>query len=150
MLELARGKAPAHPGGVRFERGNALELAYDDDDFDAATVGFGVRNFSDLAAGAGRDGARGQAGRPRRDPRDHDAAEAAAVVVLQALVRPVVPLLGRFAGDPDAYTYLPSSVRRFPGPAARSAAMLYAAGLRDVRWMLTAGGIIALHVGTVA
>jgi demethylmenaquinone methyltransferase/2-methoxy-6-polyprenyl-1,4-benzoquinol methylase len=58
----------------------------------------------------------------------------------------VVPLLGRLAGDPDAYSYLPSSVRRFPGPSGL-AAKLVEAGLADVRWLLTAGGIIALHVG---
>ena len=29
----------------------------------------------------------------------------------------VVPLLGKLAGEPEAYTYLPSSVKRFPGPA---------------------------------
>jgi demethylmenaquinone methyltransferase/2-methoxy-6-polyprenyl-1,4-benzoquinol methylase len=58
----------------------------------------------------------------------------------------VVPALGRLAGDPDAYTYLPSSVRRFPGPQ-ELAERLVAAGLEDVRWVLTAGGIIAIHAG---
>jgi demethylmenaquinone methyltransferase/2-methoxy-6-polyprenyl-1,4-benzoquinol methylase len=58
-----------------------------------------------------------------------------------------VPLLGRLAGDPDAYTYLPSSVRRFP-PPEELAARMAAAGLTDVRWILTAGGIIAIHAGT--
>jgi demethylmenaquinone methyltransferase/2-methoxy-6-polyprenyl-1,4-benzoquinol methylase len=58
-----------------------------------------------------------------------------------------MPALGRFAGDPDAYTYLPSSVRRFPGPEELAGRMA-AAGLEDVRWMLTAGGIIAIHAGT--
>jgi demethylmenaquinone methyltransferase/2-methoxy-6-polyprenyl-1,4-benzoquinol methylase len=61
----------------------------------------------------------------------------------------LVPFLGRFAGDSDAYTYLPSSVRRFPGPR-ELAATLVDAGLRDVGWILTAGGIIAIHHGTVA
>ena len=60
----------------------------------------------------------------------------------------VVPALGQVAGDSDAYTYLPSSVRRFPGPEELGGE-LAAAGLVDVRWVLTAGGIIALHVGTV-
>jgi demethylmenaquinone methyltransferase/2-methoxy-6-polyprenyl-1,4-benzoquinol methylase len=59
----------------------------------------------------------------------------------------VVPAFGRFA-DSDAYTYLPSSVRRFPGPEALAARM-ERAGLADIRWILTAGGIIALHAGTV-
>ena len=60
----------------------------------------------------------------------------------------IVPALGRVAGDPDAYTYLPSSVRRFPAPDAL-AAELATAGLEDIRWVLTAGGIIAIHSGTV-
>ena len=57
-------------------------------------------------------------------------------------------MLGRAAGDPDAYTYLPNSVRRFPGPDELAARMA-AVGLGDIRYVLTAGGIIALHVGTV-
>jgi demethylmenaquinone methyltransferase/2-methoxy-6-polyprenyl-1,4-benzoquinol methylase len=60
----------------------------------------------------------------------------------------VVPLLGAAAGDHDAYTYLPDSVRRFP-PAAELAALMYGVGLRDVRYLLLAGGIIAIHSGTV-
>ena len=52
------------------------------------------------------------------------------------------------SADPEAYTYLPKSVKRFPAPEALGAA-LARAGLADVRWILTAGGIIALHSGTV-
>ena len=59
-----------------------------------------------------------------------------------------MPALGKLAGDPDAYAYLPSSVKRFPDAQALAARMA-AAGLTDIRWILTAGGIIALHVGTV-
>jgi demethylmenaquinone methyltransferase/2-methoxy-6-polyprenyl-1,4-benzoquinol methylase len=59
-----------------------------------------------------------------------------------------VPTLGRIAGDAQAYNYLPSSVRRFPGPQELAAAMA-AAGMRDIHYLVTAGGIIALHVGVV-
>ena len=58
----------------------------------------------------------------------------------------IVPALGRRRGDPDAYEYLPSSVKRFPAPEGL-AAVMDRAGLRDIRWILTAGGIIAIHVG---
>jgi len=47
MLERARTKAP----GLAWELGNALELPYASARFDAATVGFGARNFSDLDRG---------------------------------------------------------------------------------------------------
>src|SRR3954454_12480070 len=143
MLELGRRKAP----DIRFETGNALELRYADDEFDAVTVGFGARNFSDLD--------RGLAEMARVT------APGGGVVVLEITTpqRPplswffrvwfdrLVPALGRVAGDSDAYSYLPSSVRRFPGPSGL-AAKLVEAGLTDVRWILTVGGIIALHVGT--
>jgi demethylmenaquinone methyltransferase/2-methoxy-6-polyprenyl-1,4-benzoquinol methylase len=58
----------------------------------------------------------------------------------------LVPALGRLA-DRDAYIYLPSSVRRFPGPEELAGRMA-AVGLVEVRWIVTAGGIIALHAGT--
>jgi demethylmenaquinone methyltransferase/2-methoxy-6-polyprenyl-1,4-benzoquinol methylase len=142
MLALARAKAP----GIRFERANALELPYPDDSFDAATVGFGARNFADLDRGL-REMAR--VVRP-----------GGRVVVLEITTpeRPplswfyrvwfdrIVPALGRLSGQPDAYSYLPDSVRRFPGPEGL-AATLAGTGLVHIRWVLTAGGIIAIHVG---
>jgi demethylmenaquinone methyltransferase / 2-methoxy-6-polyprenyl-1,4-benzoquinol methylase len=144
MLELARHKSPR----VRFEAADALALPYPDDAFAAAAVGFGARNFADLDRGV-REMAR--VVRP-----------GGRVVVLEITTpqRPplswffrlwfdrVVPAIGRVVGDPDAYSYLPSSVRRFPGPPAL-AGVMSAAGLEDVRWVLTAGGIIALHAGEV-
>jgi demethylmenaquinone methyltransferase/2-methoxy-6-polyprenyl-1,4-benzoquinol methylase len=60
----------------------------------------------------------------------------------------VVPVLGRLAGDAPAYSYLPSSVRRFPGPE-KLAEVMARSGLCDLRYILTAGGIVALHVGVV-
>jgi demethylmenaquinone methyltransferase/2-methoxy-6-polyprenyl-1,4-benzoquinol methylase len=143
MLERARVKAPA----ITFEQGDALALPYDDNAFDAATVGFGARNFADLEQGL-REMTR--VVRP-----------GGKVVVLEITTpqRPplstffslwfdrIVPLVGRVAGDPDAYSYLPNSVKRFPGPEGLAATM-ERAGVRDIRWILTAGGIIALHVGT--
>lgn len=146
MLARARAKDPT--GWVRFEWGNALALPYDSASFDAATVGFGARNFSDLGRGVAemarvvRPGGRVvilEITTPQRPPLSWFYA---------AWFDRVVPALGRMAGDPDAYSYLPSSVRRFPGPR-ELAGVMAGCGLRDVRWILTAGGIIALHSGTV-
>ena len=146
MLEVARRKGVE---GVAWEWGNALELPYPDDSFDAATVGFGARNFSDLDRGLRemvrvvRPGGRVvvlEITTPQKPPLS---------VFFRAWFDAIVPALGRVAGDSDAYTYLPSSVRRFPGPRDL-AASLAGAGLSDVRWILTAGGIIAIHHGTVA
>jgi demethylmenaquinone methyltransferase / 2-methoxy-6-polyprenyl-1,4-benzoquinol methylase len=143
MLEIARGKAP----GLTFEEGDALQLAYSDDSFDAATVGFGARNFADLDRGLGemtrvvKPGGRVvvlEITTPQKPPLSW---------FFRAWFDHAVPALGRLAGDPDAYTYLPSSVRRFPGPEELAGRMA-AASLADVRWILTAGGIIAIHAGT--
>ena len=59
----------------------------------------------------------------------------------------LVPLLGSVAGDADAYSYLPESVRSFPEPR-ELAAKIDAAGLAEIRWLLLAGGIIAIHSAT--
>jgi demethylmenaquinone methyltransferase/2-methoxy-6-polyprenyl-1,4-benzoquinol methylase len=149
MLALARDKSVPTGAAVRFEAANALALPYADDSFAAATVGFGARNFADLRLGLA-EMARVVApgGRvvvleittPTRPPFS---------TLLRVWFDHVVPALGRLAGDPDAYEYLPNSVRRFPGPE-QLAAILHDSGLRDVGYRLTAGGIIALHFGTVA
>ena len=60
----------------------------------------------------------------------------------------LVPALGAVAGNPEAYRYLPSSVKRFPAPAELAAA-LQRAGLGEIGYLITAGGIIAIHAGTV-
>jgi demethylmenaquinone methyltransferase/2-methoxy-6-polyprenyl-1,4-benzoquinol methylase len=152
MLELARVKAQARPEAqgaaqVRFETGNALALAYADGAFDAATVGFGARNFSDLGRGLSemtrvvRPGGRVvvlEITTPQRPPLS---------TFFELWFDRAVPALGRLV-DQQAYSYLPSSVRRFPGPE-ELAAIMWGCGLRDIRYVLTAGGIIALHVGVV-
>ena len=58
----------------------------------------------------------------------------------------VIPLLGRLLPGGAAYTYLPASVRRFPGPEDL-AALLGRSGFDGVRFRVFAGGIVALHVG---
>ncbi len=115
MLALARAKT--EPGtAARFEWGNALELPYPDGGFAAATVGFGARNFADLDRGLAemarvvRPGGRVvvlEITTPTRPP----------LSTFQRLwFDRIVPRLGRLAGDPEAYAYLPDSVKRFPGP----------------------------------
>jgi demethylmenaquinone methyltransferase/2-methoxy-6-polyprenyl-1,4-benzoquinol methylase len=147
MLDLAREKAQERgETGVRFEWADALELPYDDGRFDAVTVGFGVRNLADLDRGL-REMARVLApgGRlvileitqPHRPPLS---------TFYSLWFDRIVPLLGTAAGDRDAYSYLPESVRTFPAPA-ELAAKMDAAGLKAIRYTVLAGGIIAIHGG---
>ena len=146
MLELARAKAGET--NVRFETGNALALDFPDGAFDAATVGFGARNFSDLDLGLAemarvvRPGGRVvvlEITTPRRPPLS---------TFFELWFDHAIPALGRVI-DSQAYSYLPLSVRRFPGPD-ELAAIMWRCGLRQIRYVLTAGGIIALHVGMVS
>jgi demethylmenaquinone methyltransferase / 2-methoxy-6-polyprenyl-1,4-benzoquinol methylase len=145
MLERARVKGPA----LQWDLGNALDLPYASNRFDAATVGFGARNFSDLDRGLAemarvvKPGGRVvvlEITTPRKPPLS---------TFYSLWFDRIVPLIGRVTGENEAYTYLPNSVKRFPGPEGLAAAM-ERAGLREIRWILTAGGIIALHVGTKA
>jgi demethylmenaquinone methyltransferase/2-methoxy-6-polyprenyl-1,4-benzoquinol methylase len=142
MLDRARRKS----GTIEWVQGDALALPFPDGSFDAATVGFGVRNLDDLEAGL-RELAR--ALRP--------GGRLAVLEITQpsGILRPffrvwldvLVPLAGKVLPGGKAYTYLPASIRRFPGPEDLSAA-LERAGLVDVSYELLGGGAVALHTGT--
>ena len=141
MLERARGKAPE----LEWVHADVLELPFEDGSFDAAVVGFGVRNVEDLE-GALRE--------------LHRVLRPGGRVGILEITRPrgflapfyrvwfdhIVPLLGRLLPGGEAYTYLPASVRRFPGPE-ELATLLQRCGFRGVGFRLFAGGIVALHVG---
>jgi demethylmenaquinone methyltransferase / 2-methoxy-6-polyprenyl-1,4-benzoquinol methylase len=168
MLARARGKASGLNGRhsqPSFEWADALELPYEDDRFDAATVGFGARNFAELSRGLReltrvvRPGGRVvvlEITTPTRAPLSlfyrlwFDR-----IVPALGRIAGVVALLGHRVGDSrskatiaDAYTYLPNSVKRFPAPALLAAEM-ERAGLSEIGYVLMAGGIVAIHAGTV-
>ena len=147
MLDLAREKAAERAvPGIRFEWADALELPYDAERFDAVTVGFGVRNLADLDRGL-REMARvlkpgGRAvileiTQPQRPPLSH---------FFSLWFDRIVPLLGALSSNPEAYSYLPESVRSFPGPRGLAAKM-DDAGFEAIRYTVLAGGIIAIHSG---
>ena len=144
MLERARRKAPA----LEWVSGDLLALPFGDATFDAATVGFGVRNVDDLQR-ALRE--------LRRVLRDGGRLGILEITRPRGLLSPfyrfwfdaVVPLLGKLLPGGSAYTYLPASVRRFPAPD-ELAAQIAAAGFRDVSYRTFAGGIVALHTADAA
>jgi len=144
MLELARRKSGDEGLPVEFGWADALDLPYGDASFDAVTIGFGARNLADLDRGLSemarvlRPGGRLailEITRPQRAP---------LATFYSLWFDRVIPVIGTLAGDPDAYNYLPNSVRSFPEPR-ELAAKIDAAGLTEIRWLLLAGGIIAIH-----
>lgn len=160
--------SPAREESLRFEWGDALCLPYPDDSFDAATVGFAARNFSDLAVGLAemvrvvRPGGRVvvlEMTTPTRPPlswffavwfdRVVPAIGSAAALLSRAVRRlRRERQSGAESTIAQAYTYLPNSVKRFQSPL-ELAAELEHAGCVEVRYTLMAGGIIALHGATV-
>ena len=149
MLELARDKSGEEGLPVEFGWADALELPYGDESFDAVTVGFGARNLADLDRGLSemarvlRPGGRMvilEITKPEREP---------LASFYSLWFDRLIPVIGSLAGDSEAYSYLPDSVRSFPEPQ-RLAEMIDNAGFAEIRWLLLAGGIIAIHSATKA
>jgi demethylmenaquinone methyltransferase/2-methoxy-6-polyprenyl-1,4-benzoquinol methylase len=141
MLERARTKSDQ----VEWVEGDALALPFADGSFDAATVGFGVRNLEDLAKGLHE---------LRRVLRPGARLGILEITTPHGFLRPfyklwfdvLVPLVGKLLPGGSAYTYLPASVRRFP-EAKELAELMESAGFEHVRYRFFAGGIVALHTG---
>ena len=143
MLERARRKLQS----VTWVEGDLLALPFDDASFEAATVGFGVRNVVDLERSLAE---------LRRVLVAGGRVGILEITTPTGLLAPfyrvwfdrVVPLLGKLLKGGAAYSYLPASVRRFPGPDDLTG-LMRAAGFTDVGYRLFAGGIVALHTGRV-
>jgi len=141
MLERARRKSAA----VDWVEGDLLALPFDDGSFDAATIGFGIRNVGDLERALAE---------LRRVLRPGGRLAILEITRARGVLRPffslwfdrTVPLLGRLLPGGAAYTYLPASVARFPGAEAL-AGLLRDAGFSEVGFRLLAGSIIAVHTG---
>jgi demethylmenaquinone methyltransferase/2-methoxy-6-polyprenyl-1,4-benzoquinol methylase len=142
MLDRARRKSAE----VTWIEGDMLALPFEDASFEAATVGFGVRNVADLEHGLSE--------------LSRVVAPGGRVGILEittptGLLAPfyglwfdrIVPLLGKLLKGGEAYSYLPASVRRFPDKDTL-AGLLREAGFDGVEYRTFAGGIVALHTGT--
>jgi demethylmenaquinone methyltransferase / 2-methoxy-6-polyprenyl-1,4-benzoquinol methylase len=146
MLARAREKTAQRTEVLEWLQGDMLALPFAAGTFDAATVGFGVRNVADLELGLRE---------LRRVLRPGGRLAILEITQARGALRPffslwfdrVVPALGKVLPGGSAYTYLPASVRRFPD-AETLALMLRECGFGDVRFRLLAGSIIALHTGT--
>jgi demethylmenaquinone methyltransferase / 2-methoxy-6-polyprenyl-1,4-benzoquinol methylase len=141
MLERARVKAPE----LEWIEGDALALPFENESFDAATVGFGVRNLAELDKGLRE---------LRRVLRPGGRLAILEITRPRGVLAPfyrlwfdvLIPVAGKVLPGGSAYTYLPASVRRFPDPEGL-ARLMDEAGFSEIRWRLFAGRIVALHTG---
>ena len=147
MLVIGRQKAAKQNLDVRLEQGDGLKLAFPDHSFDALSIAYGLRNFSNYQAGLNefyrvlKPGGR--------------------LVILEFPPPPrglfgqlfrfyflhILPFLGGIiSGKQKAYEYLPTSVLNFPAPDVL-ATMLKDAGFDKIRYKLQTFGVSAIHVG---
>jgi demethylmenaquinone methyltransferase / 2-methoxy-6-polyprenyl-1,4-benzoquinol methylase len=141
MLERARRKSDE----VEWVRGDLLALPFEEESFDAATVGFGVRNVEDLG-GALRELRRVLRPGGRLAVLDLVRPKGPLSLFYGVWFDQLVPLAGKVLPGGAAYTYLPASVKRFPGPEELTEEVCEA-GFGQVAHRLLGGGIVVLLVG---
>lgn len=150
MMELGRLKTERNfsSGQITYVQGDAQRVSASDQIFDAAMVGFGIRNLTDLEQGF------------REMYRVLRPGGKMMCLEFSTPVAPlfrwlydfysfhIMPRLGNlFVGSKEAYTYLPESIRTFPLPEELSK-ILERVGFSSVTYRLLTNGIAAVHLGT--
>jgi len=147
MLVAARGKVARSQARAPLFEADALQLPLADASLSLITVAFGFRNLANYQAGLRemrrvlRPGGMAAILEFSQPPNPAFAA------FYNFYSRRILPVIGgALSGNPDAYRYLPESVRKFPG-AAELAGQMRSAGFRQVSYEFLTGGIVALHLG---
>jgi demethylmenaquinone methyltransferase/2-methoxy-6-polyprenyl-1,4-benzoquinol methylase len=148
MLAIAKDKTEKQNLKILYIEGDALNLSFADESFDAVTIAFGLRNLANFGDGL--------------KELKRVLKKGGKLVVLE-FSAPIVPGLselfnlyfshilprigGAVSGSRGAYEYLPDSVSRFPDQK-RLAEMMREIGFSDVEYKNLTGGIAAIHSGT--
>ena len=150
MLQVGEEKCvdKGYLKNIRFVQGDAEEIAFADNTFHCATVGFGTRNVTHL------DRAFKEMTRVVKPGGNVICLEFSHPTnpVLRKLYDlysfNVIPFIGEnVTGNRDAYVYLPESIRKFPDQEGLKKIM-EEAGLFNVRYHNLFNGIAAVHIGT--
>jgi demethylmenaquinone methyltransferase/2-methoxy-6-polyprenyl-1,4-benzoquinol methylase len=148
MLKIAAGKNGKNDLSIPYVEADGMNLSFADVSFDALTVAFGLRNFSNWQNGLREF---------------HRVLKPGGKLVVLEFSAPVVPgfrqafqfyfssilprIGGAVSGSRGAYEYLPDSVSRFPDQK-NLARMMRETGFDDVEYKNLTGGIAAIHTGT--
>lgn len=149
MIEHAPAKADKKQLVVHFEVADAMNLPYEDNSFDVASIAFGIRNVDDplqclkeMARVVKRGG--------RVVILEFGQPEGVVKYPYQIYSRYVMPAVGGWiSGNRDAYTYLPETSAAFPAGRAFLDLMDKANAFREKKSASLTGGIAYVYVGTV-
>jgi demethylmenaquinone methyltransferase / 2-methoxy-6-polyprenyl-1,4-benzoquinol methylase len=148
MLTIAKRKTDAGPCLVPFVEADGMNLAFPTDTFDALTIAFGLRNFSNWTRGLQ------ELHRVLKPGGRISILEFSSPVVpgfreiFRFYFSSILPLIGgAVSGSRGAYEYLPNSVNRFPDQDGLIRLMIKT-GFRDTAYKNLTGGIAAIHTGT--
>ena len=148
MLEIAKEKTAKENEQIPYIEGDGMNLGFRDETFDAVTIAFGLRNFSNWEDGLNEL---------------HRVLKPEGKLAILEFSAPVIPgfrqafnfyfssilprIGGAVSGSRGAYEYLPDSVSRFPDQK-KLAEMLRQIGFNSVEYKNLTGGIAAIHTGT--
>jgi demethylmenaquinone methyltransferase/2-methoxy-6-polyprenyl-1,4-benzoquinol methylase len=132
---------------IKYIQGDAEQISFPDGQFDAAMVGFGIRNLTHMEKGFAEMYRVLKPGGTLMCLEFSRPANALFRLLYDLYSFYIMPFIGRiFTGSRTAYTYLPESIRLFPMPD-ELAAILRNIGFSTVTWRRLTNGIAVVHVG---
>jgi demethylmenaquinone methyltransferase / 2-methoxy-6-polyprenyl-1,4-benzoquinol methylase len=147
MLTGARAKIERDKLKSVLVESDALALPFPDGSLDLITIAFGYRNLANYRAGLIEMRRVLRPGGALAILEFTQPPNAQFAAVYNWYSRRVLPMIGgAISGAPEAYRYLPESVRKFPA-APELARMMESAGFAPVEWEYLTFGIAALHIG---
>ena len=143
MLDAGRKRHP----DLTFVQGDALALTFKENEFDATTISFGLRNTSDTSK-ALQESLRvlKSGGRMVVVEFSQPTNRIFRTIYLRYLMRALPTVARKVSSNPDAYVYLAESILAWPNQNGL-ADLMRAAGFGNVQWKNLTFGIVAIHTG---
>lgn len=150
MIEHAPAKAASHNLDVDFEVADAMDLPYENNRFDIASIAFGIRNVDDPVK-ALKEMARVVNPGGKVVVLEFGQPHGLLKFPYELYSQYIMPALGGWiSGNREAYTYLPRTSAEFPAADKFITLMNQAACFSSKEYTKLTGGIAYLYIGTVA